>query len=135
MTKKKCSGCKKIKLLSEFTKRKTSKDGYHCWCKLCTNKYAKNYIKQHPDRAKKWDRKYNLKHRCGLQQDEFLQISKKQKGKCLICKKKVVRLCIDHNHKTGKVRGLLCQNCNAALGMVDENINVLKDMIRYIKNG
>ncbi len=81
-----------------------------------------------------WNRKYNLKQRYGLTQNEFLQISKKQKGKCLICKRKVMRLCIDHNHKTGKVRGLLCQNCNAALGMVDENINVLKGMIGYLRD-
>lgn len=58
-----------------------------------------------------------------------------QGGVCAICgtspgKKK---LAIDHNHETDKVRGLLCMSCNIALGHTDENIEVLENMIAYIK--
>ena len=133
--KKRCSKCKKWLLFSQFNKDSYRNHGLSCTCKKCSNERLRKDREQDREKWIKYNRKSNLKMRYGLQQNEFLQISKKQKGKCLICKKKTKRLCIDHNHKTGKVRGLLCQNCNAALGMVDENVVILKDMIRYLKNG
>jgi hypothetical protein len=66
---------------------------------------------------------------------------KKQNGVCAICGNKEIRknnkgeiraLSVDHNHKTGKVRALLCGNCNQTLGIFNENIDVLKKMIKYL---
>ena len=53
---------------------------------------------------------------------------------CSKCKEKSIKhLCIDHNHTTGKVRGLLCQRCNTGLGMAKGNINTLNEMISYLQ--
>ena len=42
-------------------------------------------------------------------------------------------LCVDHNHKTGKLRGLLCRTCNSALGLVDDNMDWLLNCIEYLR--
>jgi hypothetical protein len=42
-------------------------------------------------------------------------------------------LCVDHDHKTGKVRQLLCRNCNMVLGQVGDNANLLEEMIKYLQ--
>jgi hypothetical protein len=69
---------------------------------------------------------------------EFLiDLHEKQKGKCAICNEepKTVRgLHIDHCHKTGKVRGLLCHGCNVALGSFKEDVTLLNKAIEYIRS-
>ena len=60
-----------------------------------------------------------------------------QKGVCAICKKTArngKRLEVDHDHVTGKVRGLLCRNCNVAVGLVLNDLKIAEKMIEYIKN-
>ncbi|MEK6878318.1 MAG: endonuclease domain-containing protein [Nanoarchaeota archaeon] len=57
--------------------------------------------------------------------------------KCEICfqyPKKNQYICFDHDHKTGKFRGWICQNCNAVLGLANDNIDVLNNMIKYLLN-
>jgi hypothetical protein len=44
------------------------------------------------------------------------------------------KICFDHNHKTGKFRGWICQKCNAALGFIEDNIQTLELMIKYLNN-
>lgn len=60
----------------------------------------------------------------------------KQGGCCAICgthqSELINKLCIDHNHITGAVRGLLCSKCNSALGYVNEDIKILKSVIEYL---
>ena len=55
----------------------------------------------------------------------------KQKGLCLGCKKKC-KLCIDHDHQTGRFRGLLCSSCNLGLGMLKDNPKILRNLIHYL---
>ncbi len=74
---------------------------------------ARDYAKAHPKRA----RNYQLWYRYGLTQAEYQALRKKQGGKCSICGKKQWKLRVDHDHKTGKVRGLLCEHCNKMLGL------------------
>jgi hypothetical protein len=60
-----------------------------------------------------------------------------QNGACAICKGegdgRWKKLCVDHDHKTGKVRQLLCRNCNVVLGQVGDNPNLLEEMIKYLQ--
>lgn len=66
--------------------------------------------------------------------NDFEKLLDDQKGVCAICgKKHKKRLSVDHDHKTGKVRGLLCAKCNLALGYFYDNINNLKSAIRYLQ--
>jgi len=60
-----------------------------------------------------------------------------QKGCCVICGRHQTefktRLAVDHNHKTGEVRGLLCRPCNAGIGLFNENLSRLENAINYLK--
>ncbi len=75
--------------------------------------------------------------------EQYDKLIKKQKGKCEICKKPEVKinkasgemkpLCLDHNHKTGKVRGLLCSKCNYALGFYSDSPSLLEKAAEYLR--
>ena len=72
----------------------------------------------------------------GITLKEYTKLFNKQKGKCPICGKHQNELkqslCIDHDHKTNNVRGLLCSKCNLILGNANENVQVLADAINYL---
>lgn len=88
-------------------------------------------------RAKDRARKNLLKRKYNLTQEDYERMCKDQNGQCLICntddfKGKGNKLYIDHCHKTGKIRGLLCSSCNVGLGNFKENIEALKNAIKYL---
>jgi hypothetical protein len=81
-------------------------------------------------------------HRLGSSKTEYHTLFTEQGGKCAICGAiaghrskfgKICRLAIDHNHRTKKVRGLLCNNCNRGLGRFKDSIENLEAAIRYLK--
>lgn len=130
---KKCSKCKTVKLLNEFNNVKTGKFGVHHYCKLCLGKLKKekyNYEKS---------KLYSIMHKYNLSKERLNQIYTIQEGKCKICgnKHELISkhngLYIDHCHKTGKVRGLLCKSCNSLLGYAYDNIEILKNAIIYLQ--
>lgn len=82
-------------------------------------------------------RERDLKKQYNITLKEYNEILCKQNDVCGICHKPETRptsknLVVDHCHKTGKVRGLLCSKCNAALGFFQENINNLQNAIKYL---
>ena len=97
--------------------------------KLAEEKYRMSHKKMINKRI--WKR--NLKIRYGITEDNYKELLKKQVGKCAICDKKEAILNIDHNHKTGRVRGLLCGSCNRALGLMKDNAEFLVKAIDYLK--
>jgi len=90
---------------------------------------ARKYARAHPKRA----RNYQLWYRYGLTQTDYLALRKKQGGKCAICGKKQWKLVVDHSHKTGKIRGLLCGRCNHLLGFAGDSVPTMKRAIRYLE--
>ena len=92
------------------------------------NKIASNWRKKNPDK----DLNIQLKHKFGITLEIFKKIKVKQKNKCAICKKKK-KLVVDHNHKSKKVRGLLCFTCNSGIGMLKDSIDILKSSIKYLR--
>lgn len=78
---------------------------------------------------------YAYKSNYNITLEEFKQKLVEQGNKCLGCNKTFTDkgdACLDHNHKTGKVRGILCRNCNWALGHANDDINILKKIIIYL---
>lgn len=69
----------------------------------------------------------------GITIQEYEEMVKNQKGKCLICHTKTTKLVVDHNHTTSKVRGLLCQKCNSALGIFKDSKVILQSAINYLE--
>ena len=144
---KKCTKCLTVKSFEDFNKAKKNKDGLNTWCRVCTNDYSREWArknkKRHQSNYQKW-RKNNLERAndldrwrsYGLQKGRYQRIFNLQKGCCAICKtnnpapKKT--FCVDHCHKTGKVRGLLCLRCNTILGHAKDNIETLKNAIDFL---
>jgi len=74
----------------------------------------RQYQHEHPDAVKSW----HLKYKYGITLEDYQRLYTKQSGQCAICGVEFPILGVDHSHESGRVRGLLCQNCNAGLGML-----------------
>lgn len=96
--------------------------------------YAKVYWSL-PENKEKGRRAW-FKRAYGISVEEYEALVFIQKGSCAICKrpcKTNKALSVDHDHKTGKIRGLLCQACNSALGFMEDSIDNIENMIKYLK--
>ena len=72
----------------------------------------------------------------GVSAEEYARRNRYQKGLCVICGGKTKQqLAVDHNHKTGEVRGLLCGRCNAGLGLFQDDTNILAKAEVYVRMG
>lgn len=136
-----CNKCKIEKPLTEFSKAKNYKDGIRSICNECKREEGREYYhrKKHsnPYDYKK-DKNNKLKKAYGITYDEYLILLEGQEGCCAICgtsdmgKRKAFS--VDHNHDTGKIRGLLCNYCNTGIGGLQDDVNLLKKSIEYLKN-
>lgn len=105
-------------------------------CKAC----AKLYL-QRKDIRGKHDirvRDYHLRKAYGISTEQYNAMLLKQKGRCFLCEKTTRELkknfAVDHNHKTGEVRALLCSLCNTGLGAFKEDISLMEKAINYLKD-
>ena len=81
-------------------------------------------------------RECRLKERYGLSERDYKRMWREQRGKCCICKKKFPNEsqgCVDHDHRTHKVRGLLCRECNLALGLFKDDPKRTSEATKYLK--
>lgn len=121
-----------------FTKETTYQQHGGRGCKTCKNERQRKKRALDPERfrayyRKHW-RKHALKHLYGLSWEEFEALLEKQKGVCAICgTTREGTLGVDHDHKTGKVRGLLCKLCNRGIGIFEKDPGTLQRAIDYLK--
>lgn len=125
----KCSMCKEYKTPDNYYNNKNTTNKLDPQCKECRKTYYS---------TEKMN-KYFIKSKYGMTVEEYDILSEKQGGVCAICGKpepdqKRSRLCIDHDHETGKVRGLLCSQCNFALGNFNDDISSLLKAAEYLTN-
>ncbi len=125
---KRCTRCKQEKSTEEFTKWTPS------WCRPCKNEYSRHYMKTtHRFNA----RRAHLRSTFGLTIEQWNNLLLKQEGKCLLCLQHISELkhplCVDHDHETNVVRGLLCRPCNSALGLFKDNPYVLHRAFRHLE--
>lgn len=107
------------------------------YCVNHRREYMRGYFKAHKEIWDKSRLKRNLKFLYGLTVSEYEQLSASQFHRCAICDRHAddcrQRLNVDHDHVTGKVRGLLCGPCNAALGIFQDNQERLYRAIQYLE--
>lgn len=146
-----CTSCKIEKEISNFSIDKKKKDGFRTRCKECHHNYYLENKEKINLSHKNWQSKnkdyikiYNRIIKYGVSLDQYNQMLQEQNGVCFICGKeetiidkrvnRTVSLAVDHNHSTGKVRGLLCVKCNSILGLANDNIELLQKSIDYLKS-
>lgn len=115
-----------------MTNNKVYKDRYYAKHKEKIKE--RNRIKdlQNPERVKFRKRKSHLKM-YGLTVEDYQQMYHRQEGRCAICQKETEDFNIDHNHTTGKARGLLCRFCNLGIGNLRDDINLVRNAVLYLE--
>ena len=127
-----CNKCKVLKSLENYNKY-SGKSRRKNICKPCESEWVKNWAKNNPERAARNIRNSRLKGKYGISLDQYENMEKSQNKKCLICEEETKRnLAVDHCHETGKVRGLLCMNCNTGLGHFKDNKELLERALKYL---
>lgn len=136
---KTCNRCKKHQPFSNFSPRKDRKNGHRSYCKPCSVNMTMEQDSKNPKAKKgRW-----IKYAYGLSYNEYTKMLQKQNNVCAICfeseinidprTKEIRNLAVDHCHISGKIRGLLCARCNTTLGKCEENISILENAIKYLK--
>jgi hypothetical protein len=125
-----CCTCKQSKLVIEFYMNKSGKRAGkpRAECIECERKYRsthKHLRDQWKEANPDYDRRIKLNKNFGLSLEKYNEMLHDQGYKCKVCGIAAsdlnTNLCVDHNHSTKKVRGLLCSNCNTGLGMFKDN--------------
>ena len=92
---------------------------------------------------KKQIKNISLQNKFGITTEQYEEMLQKQNGVCAICNHPEVAkhksgitlsLAVDHNHITGQIRGLLCHKCNRAIGLLRDDINIIKKTVKYLEN-
>lgn len=97
------------------------------------NATARKWYKKNRERNIDSVRRYQLRRKYGFAQELYEVYFFMQCGECAICGRKDRRLVIDHNHKTGKIRGLLCTRCNLSIGSFEDSQELLLKAVMYLK--
>lgn len=120
---KKCSRCKETLPLERFRRRSYRPTGLHSECRKCGYERVAAYKKNNPDRAKKYLRASHLRFTYGISVEDYEKLLELQDGKCAICgegQRGPKKLAVDHDHRTGAIRGILCAQCNTRLGWMEQ---------------
>lgn len=125
--------------LTNFPKNKSKKDGVNSRCLFCDRVYKKEFYRNNPEKFIAAN--FRLRYKISI--DDYNKLLKKQNNVCALCKetetlydpkiKKQRALAVDHCHTTGKIRGLLCRNCNVGLGCFKDNVDLLDKAKEYLK--
>ncbi len=134
---KRCSKCKADKPKeSAFSKGNRTKDGCQSWCKECYRDWAETCGPSNESKARQASRQRTKLY--GITEERFAALSQAQGGRCSICRKLPEEvsargcLVVDHDHRTGAVRGLLCHKCNSGIGFLNDSPQLLAAAISYL---
>lgn len=155
---KECFNCKTTKPIEDFVKASRSKDGRSGQCKACCLEYSRKrrpltprvlktadelkviaiersrlWYYNHQD----WVRDRSLKKNYGISLEQFNSMFETQGKCCAICKRKELKgnnWAVDHDHITGRIRGILCNNCNTSIGLLEENRTAIIRMAEYLRS-
>lgn len=115
---KKCAKCLRVRGLSEFHRQPSGPLGRHSYCKPCANAVQReSRVRNITPQVK---RRYQLMTRYRMTPLDFDDMLRRQGGVCALCREVPKRACLDHDHKTGHARGILCHRCNIGLPYVED---------------
>ena len=126
-----CTSCGENKTYTDYSKARYGKGGVAAKCKECFKILYKMRVEDDPD----YVRNVKYKSRYGITIDDYNRMLEDQDHKCKICLagEERGRLHVDHCHETGKIRGLLCHQCNNGLGCFHDSDSLLEHAIEYIR--
>jgi hypothetical protein len=152
---KPCPVCRETKPLSDFYRKSNSPDGVDGYCKTCARSKCREWLIANPDKARESGIKWRANHRTqhqrlvrnaglkrsyGITNSDFDRMIIAQSGMCGLCgkpfdeRKKSTGAHVDHDHATNRLRSLIHNTCNLMLGCVDDDIDILKAAVEYLKS-
>lgn len=138
--KKLCLRCNQVLPLEAYRPTAIgSKGTVRCYCRKCDCDRVMELRRKNPP-SKEKVRAGNIKCKFGLNPEQFVALFHKQESQCPICEKALnfteygKRWVIDHDHKTGETRGILCNRCNTLLGHGADDENILMNAIKYLRS-
>lgn len=148
LSNKTCTRCGEEKSRTEFHQDKRYAGGLASWCKACMAWNSRRYAARYPDRkvarATAWnkanpDKRKAMQQRARLKQygltaEEYQALLEAQDHACAICREPDPPA-IDHCHRTGRVRGLLCHKCNKGIGLLRDDPETLRIAASYLEGG
>jgi hypothetical protein len=132
---KSCTKCKTVKPREGFPLNSRNPRLLTSICRDCSNQYKDpDYYKKNRDKSIKTSRASMLRRTYNITESEYDKMLKEQNEVCKLCGKppSKKRLAVDHCHKTGKIRGLLCSFCNTGIGMLKDDVVLLQKAIEYL---
>lgn len=140
---KACTKCGEVKPLDAFSPHATGRHGRRPACKPCNAAQARRWATENRERATERRRAAELPKMYGITAEDYDALLARQGGVCAICGQdepsahgrtgRQFRLCVDHDHETGAVRGLLCQKCNRALGLLGDDATLIRKAVTYLE--
>ena len=138
-----CFTCSQLKPLTDFYRKSKNNDQVRSVCKLCdhvSNKKRERICRRESAEFRAKKSRYatvnSLKKLYNITPDEYMHILQAQGSVCKICRGVNLngrQLSVDHCHKTGKIRGLLCSRCNFLIGHSMDDIKILRAAIEYLQ--
>jgi hypothetical protein len=131
---KRCGACGQLRELSLFVKDASTKDGRHVTCTLCRNSKRRRQYAAQPETRAYFKRRHVLRT-YGLTPQQYDAMLAAQDGKCAACSDALTpgkATHVDHCHATGRVRGILCNGCNTALGHAQDDPSRLRALADYL---
>jgi hypothetical protein len=128
----------------ERTLRQITKDSYY-WdnreailLKAKTRYWSDEHVRTRAIKNSKTQNELTARYlkKYGMTLDDYNQMFARQHGQCAICDVSVQdeRMCVDHDHATGNVRGLLCRLCNSSLGGFRDSVDLLRKAVAYLED-
>lgn len=145
---KECRTCPGLKPLSEFNLDPRTKDGRKGQCRSCTSAAAKEY-RNRPEQKEKvaarirkarqanaehyrqYQKNWKLAKRYGLARDQYDRMVEEAGGVCPVCGEEA-ELVVDHNHRTKIVRGMVCNKCNQAIGLMRDKSKLMRQAAEWL---
>ncbi len=132
-----CTKCRETQSKDEFYAHPTGRDGLFGHCKTCERTRAREHQRKRRQADPLYATKSQLQSKYGMTLEGYGQLLLDQGGVCAICKSgdprnKGERFTIDHDHETGEVRGLLCGPCNAGIGGLRDDPDLLIEAWAYL---
>lgn len=153
-----CLGCRQILAFDKFDRRSgrdpETESGYQARCVPCRQKYQRERRQANLEKVRAYDRqryqsdpsrratrvrnpmvrlKYRLQRDYGMTLADYTELVGRTNGLCAICGETPKRSVVDHDHKTGRVRGILCANCNSGIGLLGDNPATIRAAIDYLQ--
>lgn len=128
---KRCPMCEEIKPFDAYNSNAARYDGLRSICRACQSIEDKRYREQNPDQHADWQ----MKSRYGISRADYDALLAKQNNRCAACGDELQGgrfQHIDHCHESGTVRGILCINCNLALGYLKDDPERITGLLAYI---